>query len=50
MERTEIQAKVKEILATKLLVGIEECTDEAELAGDLGADELEKITLKWAGI
>ena len=43
MERTEISKKVVEILATKLLVGVEECIEEAELAGDLGADSFDLV-------
>jgi acyl carrier protein len=48
MERDELFAKVKEIVADKLSIGEDQVTEEASFIDDLGADSLDTVELVMA--
>lgn len=48
MEREELMAKVKEIVADKLSIGEDQVTEDASFIDDLGADSLDTVELVMA--
>ncbi|MFC2159037.1 acyl carrier protein [Acidobacteriota bacterium] len=48
MEREELFAKVKEIVADKLSISEDQVTEEASFIDDLGADSLDTVELVMA--
>jgi len=48
MEREELLAKVKEIVADKLSIGEDQITEQASFIDDLGADSLDTVELVMA--